>query len=591
MTNSSCIFALALLCCFLETISSLNLTILHLNDFHSRFEPTDAYSGTCTQKLQTNKGCFGGIARLKAAIDQEREQVGNSILLKGGDAFQGTLYYTIHKWRVVSHFLNKLGMTAMAIGNHEFDDGPEGLEPFIKASTFPLLACNIQTPEDSILRGLIQGSTTLIINGTRIAIIGYTTTDTPTIASVGDTTFLDEIDAINSEIKPLKEQGIKVFIAVGHSGFQKDVEIAEKVPDIDVVVGGHTNTFLYTGLGPSVEEPEGPYPFVVTQESGKKVPVVQAFAFGKYLGRLIVVFNDDGELTDFKGSPLLLTQELPEDPEIKKELEPYSEKVQAIGGKVVGTTRVFLDGRRQNCRSRECSLGNLATDAFVNQFTKRKSPDAWSYVSIALLNGGGIRASIDETTSEGNITIKDIRTSFPFGNMIDVIELKGSTIVKILEQSVSNENLDLREGYGGFLQVSGIQVVCDTTKPRGTRVKEVFVRCRSCRIPEYFPLNGTEVYRIATLSFLANGGDGYNIIKTEKLSHESTGILDFDAISGYVSENSPIWIGTEQRIMFRNVETTAEIEEAAELTSGSKNTVDISSSFTLAGLFFILVSS
>lgn len=97
------------------------------------------------------------------------------------------------------------------------------------------------------------------------------------------------IFSLNSiEAKKLKAQGIKIIIALGHSGYAKDQEIAEKCPDVDIVIGGHTNTFLYSGPQPDVDHIDGPYPTIVKQKSGKEVPVVQAYAYTKYLGKLHV---------------------------------------------------------------------------------------------------------------------------------------------------------------------------------------------------------------------------------------------------------------------------------------------------------------
>jgi len=90
------------------------------------------------------------------------------------------------------------------------------------------------------------------------------------------------------EAKKLKAQGIKIIIALGHSGYLKDLEIAKNCPEVDIVIGGHTNTFLYTGAQPDAEHIDGPYPTMVKQNSGKEVPVVQAYAYTKYLGKLHV---------------------------------------------------------------------------------------------------------------------------------------------------------------------------------------------------------------------------------------------------------------------------------------------------------------
>ena len=123
----------------------------------------------------------------------------------------------------------------------------------------------------------------------------------------------DEIESVNKEAKKLKAEGVKIIIALGHSGFTIDQKIAREVPDIDVVVGGHSNTFLFTGSDyPSIEKPVGPYPTIVKQPNGKKVPVVQAYAYSKYLGYLNLTFNSNGDLISYEGKPILLSQDKPQ---------------------------------------------------------------------------------------------------------------------------------------------------------------------------------------------------------------------------------------------------------------------------------------
>lgn len=89
-------------------------------------------------------------------------------------------------------------------------------------------------------------------------------------------------------MKKLIAKGVKIIIALGNSGYKMDQEIAENCMDVDIVVGGHSRTFLFTGSPPAKEIPEGNYPTVVTRSNGQQVPVVQAYAFGKYLGKLDV---------------------------------------------------------------------------------------------------------------------------------------------------------------------------------------------------------------------------------------------------------------------------------------------------------------
>ena len=149
----------------------------------------------------------------------------------------------------------------------------------------------------------------------------------------------------------MKAQGVNILIALGHSGYTEDKRIAMEVPDIDVVVGGHSNTFLYSGEKPSKEAIEGPYPTLITQPGlkAKVVPVVQAYAYTKYLGYLKLDFDDNGDLTHHEGQPILLSQDYPEgnvylekitynisfylfisDQSILEELKPFQKELQAL---------------------------------------------------------------------------------------------------------------------------------------------------------------------------------------------------------------------------------------------------------------------
>ena len=182
------------------------------------------------------------------------------------------------------------------------------------------------------------------------------------ISNPGKVKFIDEVDAIDAEAKKLRSEGVNVLIAVGHSGFETDKRIARNVPDIDVVVGGHSNTFLYTGDAPSNEEPEGPYPYMVTQpESKKQVPVVQAFAYTKYLGDLQLSFDQNGDLTSHGGNPILLVQSMPEDQNILEQLKPYRKQIDVLSSMVVGHTNIPLEPKR----NKDSNLGNLVLDAMV----------------------------------------------------------------------------------------------------------------------------------------------------------------------------------------------------------------------------------
>ena len=105
-------------------LADFNLTVLHTNDFHARFEPISKYDGPCSAEDNTEGKCFGGSARLATAIVAARARAENSILVSGGDQFQGTLFYNYYKGKLAAEMMNRLGYDAMTVGNHEFDDGP-----------------------------------------------------------------------------------------------------------------------------------------------------------------------------------------------------------------------------------------------------------------------------------------------------------------------------------------------------------------------------------------------------------------------------------------------------------------------------------
>lgn len=179
--------------------------------------------------------------------------------------------------------------------------------PFINDANYPIVTANLDLSNEPTLNNSnLLKSKILKVNGIDIGVIGYLTPDTKDISMTENVIFLDEIKAIREEVEKLKSQGVKILIALGHSGFEMDKKIANEVNDIDLVIGGHTNTFLYTGKQPNLEIPEGLYPIEIKQANGRKVYVVQAYAYTKYLGDLTIKFNKDGEISSIRGNPILV---------------------------------------------------------------------------------------------------------------------------------------------------------------------------------------------------------------------------------------------------------------------------------------------
>ena len=204
-----------------------SLTILHTNDFHARFEPISKYDSGCGAEDNAEGKCFGGSARLVTAINEARTRSENSILVDGGDQFQGTLFYTYYKGKLAAEMMNKMGYTAMTVGNHEFDDGPEVLRGFADALEFPILMSNADISGEALLRDVIQKSVVIERAGEKIGLIGLTPQDTDELASPGpNVIFLDPSSAVQAEVDKLTAIGVNKIIVLSHSGYLVDQAVA-----------------------------------------------------------------------------------------------------------------------------------------------------------------------------------------------------------------------------------------------------------------------------------------------------------------------------------------------------------------------------
>lgn len=181
-----------------------SLTILHTNDFHSRIEPINKYDLTCGEEDNAEGKCFGGTARLDTIIKDRRAASNNTILVDGGDQFQGTLFYTYYKGKAAAEFMNKLGYDGMTVGNHEFDDGPEVLRGFMDAVEFPVLMSNADVSKEPQLADVLKPSIVIERGGEKIGLIGLTPEDTDELASPGaNISFTDPVAAVTREAENL----------------------------------------------------------------------------------------------------------------------------------------------------------------------------------------------------------------------------------------------------------------------------------------------------------------------------------------------------------------------------------------------------
>ncbi|XP_063911898.1 apyrase-like isoform X2 [Zophobas morio] len=508
------------------------LSILHINDFHARYEETNIDSGLCK-----NKNCIGGFSRMYARIMKVFDKNPNLILLNAGDSFEGTLWYNVHKWNVTQYFLNKLPIDASTLGNHEFDDKIDGLVPFLRHLNAPVVVANIDATEEPVVKNLLNKSVIIERRGIKIGIIGVILSTTDELVNVGNIILLKELDSVNAEAARLvKEEGVFTNIVLSHCGYDAEKEIARKSSSkISLIVGGHSHSFLYTGEPvPGPDQPVGPYPTVVKNSEGKTVLIVQASSYSKYLGNLTISFNMNGEPVGWVGNSIFLDSTLSQDEEINEELLLWKQEVDRQGNKVIGSTLVRL--KQSSCLTAECLMGNVITDAMVFAYTDSPVAESWTNGPIAIMHAKGLRSDIDV----GNITYNDIVTAQPFANTIDIGEVTGKHLKEILESSVSTDNINL-------LQVSGMQVVYNLTKVEGSRVTCLKLRCRKCNAPVYENFDENKTYPIILPSFLANGGFGFSLIKTY-LRNRQLGELDLSVFVRYIHRKSPIFQKIEGRI-------------------------------------------
>ncbi len=465
------------------------LTILHTNDFHARFEPISKYDSGCSAESNAEGKCFGGSARLVTALEEARARSNNSILVDGGDQFQGTLFYTYYKGKLAAEMMNKLGYDAMTVGNHEFDDGPEVLRGFMDAVDFPVLMSNADVSGEALLADVLMKSTVIERGGEKLGLIGLTPQDTDELASPGpNITFSDPSEAVQGEVDKLTEMGVNKIIVLSHSGYGVDQAVAANTTGVDVIVGGHSNTYLSN----TSDRAEGPYPTMVGDTA-----IVSAYAYGKFLGELNVTFNDAGEIVEAKGEPIIMDAAVAEDEATVARIAEAAKPLDEIRNKVVAETAEAIDGERGSCRAAECAMGNLIADAMLDRVKDQG-------IQIAIQNGGGIRASIDA----GEVTMGEVLTVLPFQNTLSTFQVTGETIVAALENGVSQHE----EGAGRFPQVAGMTYAFDVSKEPGSRISDVMVGGA--------PIEAGKLYGVVSNNYVRNGGDGYKMFRDAENAYD-----------------------------------------------------------------------
>lgn len=432
--------------------------ILFTNDFHSQIEPIS--------KEETYNADRGGIKRIKVLVDSVRAAEPHVLLADAGDLVQGTYYFSLLNGVVEMMILEELGYDVRTLGNHEFDKKMVGLGDMLALSSVPVVTSNYDF-SNTILSSMVQNSIILETGGAKVGFIGLNVM----LRNLVDPTACEGVEwqnAINvaeKEAQKLREAGADMVIALSHLGYEKTDEvyydrgIALNTRHIDMIIGGHSHTFLN-------------YPDYVTNLDGEKVPVVQTGSKGICLGYAKIKINKEGKPSfTYKLIPVKSHLDAKIDPAFSDMIDVYSATVTEKMEEVIGhCPKAIRKG------SPESPLCNLTGDALIWMAEEYYGVKA----DVGIYNSGGIRAEI----SAGDLTVGDVYAVYPFDNVLSIVTLSGRDLKKLFEYVASSGGLPINKE---------VRMVISNN-----RVKSVTVGGK--------PIEDSKTYTVATIDYLVNLG-------------------------------------------------------------------------------------
>ena len=262
--------------------SMKRITILHTNDVHSHIEPFSKDHSEFPNK--------GGFERRSTIINKIRKENPNTLLLDAGDIFQGTPYFNFYGGEIEFKLMSMLKYDAVTIGNHDFDNGIDGLEKQLPNAKFDIISSNYDFT-NTVLYSKINNYKIYNKSGIKIGVFGLGIELEGLVSKelYKETKYLDPIEIANDTAKELKEtENCDLVICLSHLGYKYekspnricDVNLAKETKDIDLIIGGHTHTFMNE-------------PLITYNKAGKKVLINQVGCFGLYLGRIDFLFDNN----------------------------------------------------------------------------------------------------------------------------------------------------------------------------------------------------------------------------------------------------------------------------------------------------------
>ncbi|GAA2427244.1 bifunctional metallophosphatase/5'-nucleotidase [Actinomadura vinacea] len=515
-----------------------SVRLLSLNDFHGNLEPPSGGSGTAIDENGASVPA-GGAAYVATHLKRLANR--DTLTVAQGDMIGGTpLISAAYHDEPTVEFLGKVGVTASAVGNHEFDEGYRELQRIQnggchpvdgcspagewKGAKFDYLGANVLTEQDK--KPAVKPWTIRKINGVRVGFIGLVTKTTPSIVSadgIKGLTFDDEVASADRAAKELKKRGVRSMVVLVHEGDQTPAgqrpdacgvvpgagtRIAKDAdPEIDAVLSGHTHQ---------------QYMCSVTDPAGRPRLYSSGSSFGRVVSQVdFKVDRRSGDVvrSSLKGDNHVVTRDVPADPSTERFVQTWKDRVSAIANKPIGN--ITADLTRAASPSGETALGDVIADA---QLASMKEHGA----RIALMNPGGVRTDLVHKASgsegDGVVTYGEAFAVQPFNNVMGVVSLTGAQLDKLLEQQWTGSGEKI-------LQPSAtLRFTIDRSKPVGDRVSGITV--------DGAAVDPAAAYKVAANNFLLGGGDGFTTFTEGK--DQVLGPIDLDAFVAYFGANSPV---------------------------------------------------
>ncbi|WP_200804707.1 bifunctional metallophosphatase/5'-nucleotidase [Ferrimonas marina] len=546
-----------------------SLSVAHINDTHSNFDPVAGSLSSDAIGTDPVYTRFGGHPRLltqvnaiKAAAEQHDQGL---LFLHGGDAWQGTGYFKLNNGKMNADILSRMGLDAMAVGNHEFDLNNATLAQFIDNVNFPMLGANMDVSADPDLKDssnlfpyvvyAFEGNQKTLITDTDalpqdkqlVAVLGLVLEDMPSISPhVGEVTFSGEIETAQAVVEEIQALGINTIVAVTHLGLARDQAIARNVEGIDAIVGGHSHSLLgdFSNIGWG---DGGQYAEVITGPNGHQTCVVQAGQYAQAVGHAQLGFDENGALTQCIGGNTLLSDDrffadgqhqqaltgealdsvnafveaepniakVAEDAELRAHIDQaYRPELTAAYGEIIGQIPESLvherrphDGGVDQHGSRVAPLVAESQLYFANLPEVQEA--SGMTVDFALVGAGGIRTSLDEGVYyEGSASMELL----PFSNYLSILKVPGSAIIEMIENTVTKSLADdAHKGkfpYGGGLRYHFVET---SAQVEGELVS-VEVRREGQYEAKWEALDPRAHYTIVTTNYNANGNDDWDAL-------------------------------------------------------------------------------